>query len=101
MSFKHLKVMTMVGTRPEIIRLSMVIPALDASTDYLLVHIGQNYDYELNEDFFRDLGLRKPDHFLVNSKLSSRKTFDSIVYSTPNVSEKFVKIILGTLDVTQ
>lgn len=58
------KVMTVVGTRPEIIRLSRVIPRLDASVQHVLVHTGQNYDYELNEIFFDDLGLRKPDHFL-------------------------------------
>lgn len=58
------KVMTIVGTRPEIIRLSEVIKRLDALVDHVLVHTGQNYDYELNEVFFRDLGLRKPNHFL-------------------------------------
>lgn len=58
--------MTVVGTRPEIIRLSAVIKALDKSSsiEHILVHTGQNYDYELNEVFFEDLGLRKPDHFL-------------------------------------
>ncbi len=58
------KVMTVVGTRPEIIRLSEVIKRLDATVDHVLVHTGQNYDYELNEIFFEDLGLRKPDYFL-------------------------------------
>lgn len=61
---KKLKVMTVVGTRPEIIRLSRVIARLDATCDHVLVHTGQNYDYELNQVFFDDLGLRKPDHFL-------------------------------------
>ena len=56
--------MTVVGTRPEIIRLSRVLVLLDEYTDHVLVHTGQNYDYELNEVFFKDLGLRKPDHFL-------------------------------------
>ena len=59
-----LKVMTVVGTRPEIIRLSATIKLLDQFTDHVLVHTGQNYDYELNEVFFEDLGLRKPDFFL-------------------------------------
>lgn len=59
-----LKVMTVVGTRPEIIRLSATIKLLDQFTDHVLVHTGQNYDYELNEIFFEDLGLRKPDYFL-------------------------------------
>ena len=63
---KRLKVMTVVGTRPEIIRLSAVIRRLDASeaVEHILVHTGQNYDYELNEIFFSDLDLRKPDYFL-------------------------------------
>lgn len=63
---KKLKVLTVVGTRPEIIRLSQVILKLDASEaiEHILVHTGQNYDYELNEVFFEDLGLRKPDYFL-------------------------------------
>ncbi|MEO6133709.1 MAG: UDP-N-acetylglucosamine 2-epimerase (non-hydrolyzing), partial [Ginsengibacter sp.] len=61
-----LKVMTVVGTRPEIIRLSRVMAALDASDaiEHIIVHTGQNYDYELNEIFFSDLGIRKPNHFL-------------------------------------
>ena len=61
---KKLKVMSVVGTRPEIIRLSRVLARLDEYTDHVLVHTGQNYDYELNEIFFADLGVRKPDHFL-------------------------------------
>ena len=63
---KKLKVLTVVGTRPEIIRLACVLKALDRSPaiEHILVHTGQNYDYELNEVFFEDLGLRKPDHFL-------------------------------------
>ncbi len=56
--------MTVVGTRPEVIRLSRVIPLLDEQMEHTLVHTGQNYDYELNEIFFSDLGLRKPDHFM-------------------------------------
>lgn len=60
----RLKVVTIVGTRPEIIRLSRVIALLERHTDHILVHTGQNYDYELNEIFFEDLGLRRPDHFL-------------------------------------
>jgi UDP-N-acetylglucosamine 2-epimerase len=61
---KKIKVLTVVGTRPEIIRLSRVIPLLDKHTEHTLVHTGQNYDYELNEIFFNDLEIRKPDHFL-------------------------------------
>jgi UDP-N-acetyl-L-fucosamine synthase len=61
---KNLKVMSVIGTRPEIIRLSRVLAALDACSDHILVHTGQNYDYELNQVFFDELGIRKPDHFL-------------------------------------
>jgi UDP-N-acetyl-L-fucosamine synthase len=60
----RLKVLTVVGTRPEIIRLAPTLKLLDQHTDHVLVHTGQNYDYELNEVFFEDLGLRRPDHFL-------------------------------------
>ena len=60
----RLKVMTVVGTRPEIIRLSRIIARLEASTDHVLVHTGQNYDYNLNQVFFDDLGMRAPDHYL-------------------------------------
>jgi len=61
---KKLKVATVVGTRPEIIRLSRVMAALDKHTEHVIIHTGQNYDYELNEIFFNDLEIRKPDHFL-------------------------------------
>jgi UDP-N-acetylglucosamine 2-epimerase (non-hydrolysing) len=61
---RRLKVATVIGTRPEIIRLSRVMAALDEATDHLVVHTGQNYDYELSEVFFRELGLRPPDRFL-------------------------------------
>ncbi len=61
---KKLKVMSVVGTRPEIIRLSRVLARLDDTCEHVLVHTGQNYDYELNQVFFDDLGVRKPDHFL-------------------------------------
>lgn len=64
MLHKKLKVMTVVGTRPEIIRLSRVLARLDEHCEHVLVHTGQNYDYELNQVFFDDLGVRKPDHFL-------------------------------------
>ena len=64
---KKMKVMTVVGTRPEIIRLSRVISALDRYTDHVLVHTGQNYDYELNDIFFRDLEIRQPDYCLAAS----------------------------------
>ena len=68
---KKLKVLTVVGTRPEIIRLSRVLARIDAHCDHVLVHTGQNYDYELNQVFFDDLGIRKPDHFLNSAAGSS------------------------------
>ena len=59
-----LKVMTIVGTRPELIKMSRVIAEFDQHTQHVLVHTGQNFDYELNQIFFEDLGIRKPDYFL-------------------------------------
>ncbi|GAB3616253.1 UDP-N-acetylglucosamine 2-epimerase (non-hydrolyzing) [Okibacterium endophyticum] len=82
---KRLKVMTVVGTRPEIIRLSATIKRLDEFTDHVLVHTGQNYDYELNEVFFEDLGLRKPDHFLEADTSSLGKVLGSILAKTEEV----------------
>jgi len=80
---KRLKVMTVVGTRPEIIRLSQVIKKLDQSEaiDHYLVHTGQNYDYELNEVFFKDLNLKKPDYFLNAAKGSPVETIGNILSS--------------------
>jgi UDP-N-acetylglucosamine 2-epimerase (non-hydrolysing) len=74
---KKLKVMTVVGTRPEIIRLSRVLSALDQYCDHVLVHTGQNYDYELNQIFFDDLGIRKPNYFL-NSAADSASAAETI-----------------------
>jgi UDP-N-acetylglucosamine 2-epimerase len=68
---KKLKIMSVVGTRPEIIRLSRVLAALDVHCDHVLVHTGQNYDYELNQVFFEDLGVRKPDYFLNSAQGSA------------------------------
>lgn len=83
----RLKVMTVVGTRPEIIRLSATIKLLDQHTDLILVHTGQNYDYELNEVFFEDLGLRAPDHFLKADTGSLGATLGSILQNTQTVIE--------------
>lgn len=76
-----LKVMTVVGTRPEIIRLSRVMAALDHSEaiDHIIVHTGQNYDYELNQIFFDDLGIRKPDHFLNAAGATATETVGQIL----------------------
>ena len=78
---KKLKVMTVVGTRPEIIRLSMVLKALDQSDaiEHTIVHTGQNYDYELNQIFFEDLGLRKPDYFLEAAGKTATETVGNIL----------------------
>ncbi len=78
---KKLKVMTVVGTRPEIIRLSRVLTALDASeaVEHIIVHTGQNYDYELNQIFFEDLGLRKPDYFLEAAGKTATETVGNIL----------------------
>ena len=85
---KKLKVMTMVGTRPEIIRLSATIKLLDEHTDHILVHTGQNYDYELNEVFFEDLGLRQPDHFLNADTSSLGSALGSIIAGTEKVLQE-------------
>ena len=78
---KKLKVMTVVGTRPEIIRLSRVLMALDNSeaVEHTIVHTGQNYDYELNQIFFEDLGLRKPDYFLEAAGKTATETVGNIL----------------------
>ena len=74
---KKLKVLTVVGTRPEIIRLSRVLARLDEHCEHVLVHTGQNYDYQLNQVFFEDLGIHKPDHFL-NSAASTSSAAHTI-----------------------
>lgn len=84
---KKLKIMTVVGTRPEIIRLSRVISRLDEQMDQVLVHTGQNYDYELNEVFFKDLQLRKPDHFLNAAGSSAAETIGQVIIAVDKVLE--------------
>ena len=74
-----LKVMTIVGTRPEIIRLSRIIPVLDQFSDHKLVHTGQNYDYELNQVFFDELGIRKPDIFLEVAGVTAAETIGHVI----------------------
>lgn len=80
-----LKVMTILGTRPEIIRLSRVMARLDQHTDHVIVHTGQNYDFELNEIFFEDLGVRKPDHFLGTGGGSLGETLGKILIESERV----------------
>lgn len=76
---QKLKVATIVGTRPEIIRLSRIIAKLDKYCDHTLIHTGQNYDYELNQIFFEDLGLRKPDYFLEAAGKTATETIGNIL----------------------
>jgi UDP-N-acetylglucosamine 2-epimerase (non-hydrolysing) len=80
-----LKVVTVVGTRPEIIRLSRVLPRLDATCEHVLVHTGQNYDYELNGIFFEDLGLRRPDYFLDAAGASGAETIGRVIIAVDQV----------------
>ncbi len=82
---KKLKVMTVVGTRPEIIRLSRVMAGLDEHCDHVIVHTGQNYDYELNQIFFDDLGVRRPDHFLEAAGAGASETIGRIIIAVDKV----------------
>ncbi len=82
---KKLKVMTIVGTRPEIIRLSRVITKLDKYCEHILVHTGQNYDYELNDIFFNELGIHKPDYFLKVAGNSGVETIGNVIISVDKI----------------
>ena len=82
---RKLKVMTVVGTRPEIIRLSRVMSVLDKHCDHVIVHTGQNYDYELNQVFFDDLDLRKPDHFLNAAGETAAETIGQVIIGVDKV----------------
>lgn len=83
----RLKVMTVVGTRPEIIRLSRVMARLDQHCDHVIVHTGQNYDYELNQVFFDDLALRRPDHFLEVAGGTAAQTIGRVIMAVDDVLE--------------
>jgi len=82
-----LRVMTIVGTRPEIIRLSLTMKKLDEYCEHIIVHTGQNYDYELNEIFFKDLDLRKPDYFLAASGATAAETIANVILSVDKLFE--------------
>lgn len=82
---KKMRVVTVVGTRPEIIRLSRVMAALDSYCDHVLIHTGQNYDYELNQIFFDDLGIRKPDFFLSAAGNSGAETIGNVIIAVDKV----------------
>jgi len=82
------KVLTIVGTRPEVIKLSRVIPELELHFDHVLAHTGQNYDYELNEIFFDELGIRKPDHFLAAAGETPAQTIANVIVSADALIER-------------
>ena len=84
---EKLKVMSVVGTRPEIIRLSRVFAKLDAHCEHTLVHTGQNYDYELNQVFFEDLGIRKPDYFLDAAGKNAAETIGQVIIKVDQIIE--------------
>lgn len=85
---KKLKIMTIIGTRPEIIRLSEVIKKCDLYFEHILVHTGQNYDYTLNEIFFRDLELRKPDFYLNVAGRNLGETIGNIISKSYDLMEE-------------
>ncbi|MFS1895207.1 non-hydrolyzing UDP-N-acetylglucosamine 2-epimerase [Vibrio lentus] len=95
---KKLKVMSVVGTRPEIIRLSRVLAKLDEHCDHILVHTGQNYDFELNEVFFNDLGVRKPDYFLNAAGKNAAETIGQVIIKVDQALEEIqpdAMLVLG------
>jgi len=95
---KKLKVMSVVGTRPEIIRLSRVLAKLDQHCDHIIVHTGQNYDFELNEVFFNDLGVRKPDYFLNAAGKNAAITIGQVIIKVDEVLEEIkpdAMLVLG------
>ena len=81
------KVMTIVGTRPELIKMSRVIAELEKHTQHILVHTGQNYDYELNQVFFDDLEIRKPDYFLDAAGGNAAQTIAQVIMKADEVFE--------------
>lgn len=85
---EKIKVMTIVGTRPEIIKLSRVIAELDVHANHILVHTGQNFDYELNEIFFEQLGIRKPDFFLNAAGANAAETIGNVIIKTDSILEE-------------
>jgi UDP-N-acetylglucosamine 2-epimerase len=95
---KKYKVLTIVGTRPEIIRLSKVLPKMDEYFDHSLAHTGQNYDYELNEIFFEELGIRRPDYFLDVAGETSAETVGNVIIQSDRLLEELkpdAVLILG------
>ncbi len=98
-----MKVMTVVGTRPEIIRLSETIKVLDKVFDHTLVHTGQNYDYELNRVFFDELGVRRPDFFLEAAGTTPVETVANVMVKIDQILEKIKPeafLVLGDTNIT-
>jgi len=98
LNMKKMRVITVVGTRPEIIRLSRTISNLDDFCEHILVHTGQNYDYELNEIFFKDLGVRKPDYFLNVAGKNGAETIGKVIIEVDSILDKVkpeAMLILG------
>jgi len=83
-----LKIMTIVGTRPELIKMSRVIAEFDSNTNHTLVHTGQNYDYELNQVFFEDMGIRRPDYFLEVASENAAQTIARVIEKSDEVMRK-------------
>jgi len=95
---KELKIVTVVGTRPEIIRLACVIKKIDKHCEHILIHTGQNYDYELNEIFFDDLGIRKPDYFLDAAGETGAETIGNVIIKVDKSLEEIqpdAMLVLG------
>ena len=95
---KKLKIVTVVGTRPEIIRLACVLKRLDENCEHILIHTGQNYDYELNEIFFADLGIRKPDYFLGTAGATGAETIGNVIIEVDKALEEInpeAMLVLG------
>jgi UDP-N-acetyl-L-fucosamine synthase len=95
---KKLKIVTVVGTRPEIIRLACIFKKLDEHCEHILIHTGQNYDYELNEIFFDDLGIRKPDYFLGVAGATGAETIGNVIIKVDKILEKIkpeAMLVLG------
>jgi len=95
---KKLKIVTVVGTRPEIIRLACILKKLDEHCEHVLIHTGQNYDYELNEIFFDDLGIRKPDYFLGAAGKTGAETIGNVIIKVDKVLEEIqpeAMLVLG------
>ena len=85
---KKIKLLTIIGTRPEIIRLSRIIPKFDKNFNHIILHTGQNYDPNLNNIFFKDLNLRKPDFILENANKNNIKAISKILIETDNIIKK-------------